>query len=126
MIVKAKETASNFIDGIDAEDLCLVVNGTYRKELKNKLDALPNGTNPSNGLIGLYDSIETYESNRLPSGVNCFVMLKGAVAQPYYINEYDMEKIPLDDNYALELFLYCGTKALAEEAIYYDYVSESV
>ena len=126
MIVQAKETSSDFIDGIDAEDLALVVNGTYRKALKNELDELPNGTAPSNGRIGVYDSVETYESNRLPSGVNAIVMLKGSVALPYFLSEYAAEKVPFDDAIALETFLYNGSKALVEEAIIYDGEAASV
>lgn len=120
MIVQAKETSSDFIDGIDAEDLALVVNGKYRKALKNKLDELPNGTKPENGAIGMYDSLITYESNRLPEGVNCFVMLKESIAFPNYLTEYDAEKVPFDDAIALETYLYNGIGALAEEAIYFD------
>ena len=120
MIVKAKETSSDFIDGIDAEDLALVVNGTYRKALKNDLDALPNGTAPANGAIGTYDSVTVYESNRLPEGVNAIVMLKGAIAQPRLISDYQAEKVPFDDAIALETFLYTGVKTLVEEAVYYD------
>lgn len=120
MIVKAKETSSDFIDGIDAEDLALVVNGTYRKALKNDLDSLPNGTEPANGAIGTYDSVTVYESNRLPEGVNAIVMLKGAIAQPRLISDYQAEKVPFDDAIALETFLYTGVKTLVEEAVYYD------
>lgn len=120
MIVAAKETSSDFIDGIDAEDLALVVNGTYRKALKNELDALPNGTAPSNGAIGTYDSVVTYESNRLPEGVNCFVMLKGAIAEPRFLSEYSAEKVPFDDAIALETFLYSGVETLVPEAVLYD------
>lgn len=120
MIVEAKNTKSDFIDGIDAEDLALVVNGKYRKALKNKLDELPNGTAPQNGVIGMYDSLITYESNRLPDGVNCFVMLKESIAFPNYVSEYDAEKIQFDDAIALESFFYNGIGALNAEAIYYD------
>lgn len=120
MIVGAKETSSDFIDGIDAEDLALVVNGTYRKALKNDLDSLPNGTAPANGAIGTYDSVTVYESNRLPEGVNAIVMLKGAIAQPRLISDYQAEKVPFDDAIALETFLYTGVKTLVEEAVYYD------
>ena len=119
MIVAAKETQSDFIDGIDAEDLALVVNGTYRKEIKNDLDELPNGTAPSNGRIGMYDSLEVFESNRLPSGINAIVMLKESVAQPHFLSEYGAEKVPFDDAIALETFLYSGRGALAPEAIIY-------
>lgn len=120
MIVRAKETSSDFIDGIDAEDLALVVNGTYRKALKNDLDSLPNGTTPANGAIGTYDSVTVYESNRLPEGVNAIVMLKGAIAQPRLISDYQAEKVPFDDAIALETFLYTGVKTLVEEAVCYD------
>lgn len=119
MIVTAKATSSDFIDGIDAEDLALVLDGTYRKALKNDLDALPNGTAPSNGRVGTYDSIETYESNRMPAGIHAILMLKESVAEPWYTSEYNAEKIPFDDAIALETFLYSGSEALVPEAIYY-------
>lgn len=120
MIVSAKETQSDFIDGIDAEDLAIVLNGTARKELKNDLDALPNGTEPQNGAIGAYDSVVVYESNRLPENVDMIVTLKGAVAQPYFIDDYQAEKVPFDDAIALESFIYSGRKTLVPEAIIYD------
>lgn len=120
MIVSAKSTESDFIDGIDAEDLAIVLSPTWRKTLKNELDELPNGTTPSNGAIGMYDSIVVHETHRLPEGVNAIVMLKGAVAEPYFLSEYGAEKVPFDDAIALETFLYCGAKTLVDEAILYD------
>jgi hypothetical protein len=120
MIVSAKSTESDFIDGIDAEDLAIVLSPTFRKAIKNDLDELPNGTTPSNGAIGMYDSIVVYESHRLPAGVNAIIMLKGAVAEPYFLSEYDTEKVPFDDAIALETFLYSGVEALVPEAILYD------
>ena len=120
MIVSAKGTHSDFIDGIDAEDLALVVDGEYRKALKNDLDKLPNGTAPGNGIIGRYDTLDVYESNRMPENVKAIVMLKGAIAQPRLISDYQAEKVPFDDAIALETFLYTGVKALVPEAIIYD------
>ena len=120
MIVAAKETSSDFIDGIDAEDLAIVLNGTARKAMKNKIDALPNGTDPRNGEIGTYDGIAVYESNRLPVNVDAIVMLKGAVAQPYFIDDYQAEKVLYDDAIALESFIYSGRGTLVPEAILYD------
>ncbi len=120
MIVEAKSTQSDFIDGIDVEDLAIVLSPAWRKAVKNDLDELPNGTSPSNGAIGMYDSIIVHETHRLPEGVNAIVTLKGAVAQPYYLSEYAAEKIPFDDAIALETFLYNGSGALSDEAILYD------
>lgn len=120
MIVAAKETQSDFIDGIDAEDLAIVLNGTARKDLKNDLDALPNGTSPANGAIGAYDSIIVHESNRLPINVDMIVMLKESVAQPFFVDDYQAEKVPFDDAIALESYLYTGKETLVPEAIIYD------
>lgn len=118
-IVDAKNTSSDFIDGIDAEDLAIVLDGTFRKDMKNDLDKLPNGTAPSNGRIGMYDSVEVYESNRLPQGVHAVIMLKGAIAEPYFVSDYDAEKVPFDDAIALENYLYSGVGTLNPEAVYY-------
>lgn len=120
MIVQAKTVSSDFIDGIDAEDLAIVLSADYTKAMKNELDLLPNGTVASNGLIGRYDGIDTFESNRLGTGVQAVVMLKGAIAQPYLLSEYNAEKINLDDVIALQNFLYTGVEALSPEAIIYD------
>ena len=119
MIVSAKGTTSDFIDGIDAEDLAIVLNGTARKEMKNELDVFPNGTATANGNIGVYDGIAVYESNRLPENVDIIVMLKGSVAQPFFVDDYQAEKVPFDDAIALESFLYSGRKTLVPEAISY-------
>lgn len=119
LISTAKATKNNYIDGIDAEDLVLVVNDVARKSLKDHLDTLPNGTEPKTASIGVYDSVTVYESTRLPENISVVVMMDGAIAQPYYVSEYDAEKIPLDDAIALESFLYKGTKALMPDTIYY-------
>lgn len=120
LILTAKATKNDFIDGIDTEDLVLVVNPKYRRELKDYMDELPNGTEPTNAAIGMYDSVITYEGTRLPEKVSAVVMMNGAIAQPYYVSEYDAEKIPLDDAIALESFLYKGTEALMPDTIYYN------
>lgn len=120
MIVTAKTLQNDFVDGLDVEDLALVLDSTYRKAMKNILDDLPNGTDPSNGAIGSYDSIIVRESTRMPAGCHAMLMRKESIAQPFYVSEFDLEKINLDDAYALEDFLYKGTKALTPDTIFYD------
>ncbi len=119
MIVTAKTLKNDFIDGLDAEDLAIVLDATYRKKMKNVLDDLPNGTSPSNGAIGMYDSIIVRESTRMPAGCHVMLMREESIAQPFYVSEFDLEKINLDDAYALEDFLYKGTKALTPDTIFY-------
>ena len=120
LISTAKVTKNDFVDGVDEELIALVVNTSYKSDLKDYLDGLPNGTSPSNGAIGMYQSVITYESNRMPSDVPAMVMLKEAIALPNYTSEYGAEKVPFDDAIALELFAYSGGEALVPEIILYD------
>ena len=87
--------------------------------MKKILDELPNGTDPKEQAIGMYDSVRVYESTRMPAGVRVAVMIDGAIAQPYYVSEYGAEKVPFDDAVALEDYLYKGTQALMEDTIFY-------
>lgn len=119
LLEKARTLKNNFIDGIESDLLVIVVNSTYRKAMKKILDELPNGTDPKEQAIGMYDSVRVYESNRLPTDVEAVVMMDGAIAQPYYVSEYSAEKVPFDDAVALEDYLYKGTKALMKDTIFY-------
>ena len=119
MLKKARNLKNKFIDGIESELLVIVVNSGYRKAIKKILDELPNGTDPKEQAIGMYDSVRVYESTRLPDGIGATVMMDGAIAQPYYVSEYAAEKIPFDDAVALEDYLYKGTEALMPDTIFY-------
>ena len=119
LLERARTLKNNFIDGIESDLLVIVVNSTYRKAMKKILDELPNGTDPKEQAIGMYDSVRVYESNRLPTDVEAVVMMDGAIAQPYYVSEYSAEKVPFDDAVALEDYLYKGTKALMKDTIFY-------
>lgn len=119
MLEKARNLKNKFIDGIESELLVIVVNSGYRKAIKKILDELPNGTDPKEQAIGMYDSVRVYESTRLPDGIGATVMMDGAIAQPYYVSEYAAEKIPFDDAVALEDYLYKGTEALMPDTIFY-------
>lgn len=119
LLQKARNLQNDFIDGIESDMLVIVVDSSYRKDMKKILDELPNGTDPKEQAIGMYDSVRVYESIRMPEGLHLAVMMDGAIAQPYYVSEYSAEKIPFDDAVALEDYLYKGTQALMEDTIFY-------
>lgn len=119
LLQRARNLKNDFIDGIESDMLVIVVDSTYRKGMKKILDELPNGTDPKEQAIGMYDSVRVYESIRMPKGIRVAVMIDGAIAQPYYVSEYSAEKVPFDDAVALEDYLYKGTQALMEDTIFY-------
>lgn len=119
LLSELRTLKNNYIDGVDNDLIVIVVDNKYRKAMKKILDDMPNGTDPKESAIGMYDSVRVYESNRMPKGIRCTVMMDGAIAQPYYVSEYGAEKVPFDDAVALENFLYKGTKALMEDTIFY-------
>lgn len=119
LIDDVKGTSSDFVDGVDAEDIVVVCDPAYRRAIKNYLDNATVGTDGKTALIGTYDGVEVYESNRLPQNIHVVCMAKGAIAQPYYVEEYNFEKIPLADAFAVETFLHVGTKAVMPETIKY-------
>ena len=119
LLERARNLKNDFIDGIESDLLVIVADSKYRKSMKKILDELPNGTDPKEQAIGMYDSVRVYESTRMPAGVRVAVMIDGAIAQPYYVSEYGAEKVPFDDAVALEDYLYKGTQALMEDTIFY-------
>jgi hypothetical protein len=125
LIVKIETVANSFIDGIDREMIGIVLTPAQASLLRNLIDTLLiEGNRIENGLLGKFHGVDVYVSNRLPKGVgqvvNMIGMVKGAVAQPVLLaDQYAMEKIPLSNDWAVELFYDYGTKALLEDTIFY-------
>ena len=125
LIVKIETISNDFIDGVDRDDIVIVVNNTKASLLRNKIDTLLiEGNRIENGLLGKFHGVDIYTSNRLPKGtlqvVDMFGMVRGAVAQPVKPpKQYLAEKIPLSDDWAVQLFFNYGTDALMEDTIFY-------
>ena len=125
LIVKVETISNAFIDGVDRDDIAIVLNPTKASALRVKIDTLfAEGNRIENGLLGQFHGVDVFVSNRLPKGVgqvvDMFGMVKGAVAQPILLaDQYQSEKIPLSNDWAVELFYDYGTKALMADAVFY-------
>lgn len=119
LLSELRTLKNNFIDGVDDDLIVLTIDNKYRKSMKKILDELPNGTDPKESAIGMYDGVRVYEANRMPKGIRATVMMDGAIAQPWYVTDYTAEKILYDDAVSLESFLYKGTEALMPDTIFY-------
>ena len=125
LIVKVESISNAFIDGVDRDDIAVVLSPEKASLLRTKIDnLLIEGNRIENGLLGKFHGVDVYTSNRLPKGtlqvVDMMAMVKGAVAQPVLLaDQYQAEKIPLSNDWAVELFYDYGTKALMEDTIFY-------
>ena len=125
LIVKIETISNSFIDGVDRDDIAIVLSPAQASLLRNKIDTLLiEGNRIENGLLGKFHGVDIYTSNRLPKGVGQVVdmvgMVKGAIAQPVLLaDNYQAEKIPLSNDWAVELFYDYGTTTLLTDALFY-------
>lgn len=125
-LILAVETVSNsFVDGVDRNDIAVVLSPAWASALRLEIDALPATDNTvANGLIGKFHGVDIYTSNRMPKGVGQVVdavaMRYDSMGQPVVIADaYADEKIPLSNDHAVELFYDYATDALCPDLVFY-------
>ena len=125
LIVKVETISTSFIDGVDRDDIAIVLSPTKASALRTKIDNLfAEGNRIENGLIGQFHGVDIYVSNRMPKValqvVDMFGMVKGAIAQPVLLADgYQPEKIQLSNDWAVALFYDYGTTTLLSDALFY-------
>ena len=119
IILNVEKTENDYVDGVDRDMLVLTVKPEIYSQIKNYINEVPNS------LTGvtekMFNDVRIFSNNRQTKDVIC--MIDGAVAQPVVTDEYDLEKIPLSNNFGLELFFSKGTKAIMPDLIKYANVS---
>jgi hypothetical protein len=119
--IQTLETTSNdYVDGVEREQMALVLSPSLYGKVKTALNDCYNfaGTVADEVFKGI-NGVATFSSNRLPDGVDYILMAMDSVAQPVMITNVEVEKIPLSNEYAVEVFYRYGTKALAQELCIY-------
>ena len=120
LILNVEETNNDYVDGVDRELLVLTVKPTIYSQVKNYINEV---TNSLNGVTEkIFNDVRIFSNHRQTADAIC--MIDGAVAQPVVTDEYDLEKIPLSNNFGLELFFSKGTKAIMPDLIKYANLGE--
>lgn len=121
LILSVETTVNDFVDGVDRDMLVLTVKPAIYSAIKLHINEV------ANSLTGVtekyFNNVRIYSNNRQTKDAIC--MIDGAVAQPVVTDEYDLEKIPLSNNYGLELFFSKGTKAIMPDLIKYANVTNA-
>lgn len=113
LIQSVETTVNDWVDGVDREMLILSVTPKLYGKLKNFINKI------NNSLTGFdedyFNKVRIYSNLRQTKDAIC--MVEGAVAQLVTTDQYDVEKIPLSNDYALELFFSKGTKSVMPDLI---------
>ena len=120
IIVSLEKTKTDYVDGVEREQMALVCSPDLYQAIKNELNDCYNfaGTTADEVFKGL-DGVAAFSSNRLPSGVDYVLMTMDSIAQPVMMTDADVEKIPLSNEMAVEIFYRYGAKVLASELVIY-------
>ena len=120
VIVKLATTTNDYVDGVDRENMALIVSPKLYSKLKTELNDVYNfsGTVEEGTFKGI-NGVAVFEALRLPEGVDYILLTMDSVAQPTLITGVDVEKIPLSNDYAISVFYRYGTKTLATELALY-------
>lgn len=115
LIQDVETTKNDWVDGVDRDMLVLTVTPSVYGKLANYIDSIPNSINGINDEI--FHKVRIFSNHRQTKDAIC--MIDGAVGQLVTTDEYDAEKIPLSNDYGLELFFSKGTKAVMPDLIKY-------
>ena len=122
--VKLETTKNEFVDGVEREQMAYVLSPELHQLVKDELNYCYNfAGNVADELFKGLDGVAVFSSNRLPSGVDYMLITMDSIAQPVMMTDTDIEKIPLSNEYAVEVFWRNGTKVLAKELVLYGAMS---
>lgn len=116
-LIQSVETVSNDnVDGVDRDMLVLTVSPAVYGQLRNYIDSLPN---PLDGGVDVkrFHDVRIFSNTR--QTVDAICMAEGAIAQPVVAQPYEVDRIPLSNALAIELFYHYGTQAVMADLIKY-------
>lgn len=118
-LIQAVETVKNdFVDGVDRTLIHLVCSPSFYGQLRTYIDKVNDGGATAEE-INLFHGVKVYSSVYLPTGKSAVVMAQGSVTQPVLPTVCAPERVPLSNAIATGLFYSYGTKAVAEDLIFY-------
>lgn len=115
-MIQSIETVNNdWVDGVDREDICLVLSVKAYGKLRNYIDKVMVENDAGKEEIALFHGVRVYSNTR--QTVDIIATIFGSGAQPVMVKEYQDEKIPLSDAHAVELFYSYGTAVVTPDLV---------
>jgi hypothetical protein len=116
LIQSVETTENDNVDGVDRDMLVVTVTPAIYGQIRNYVDSLPN---PREGGVdaSFFHDVRIFSNTRQTEDAIC--MAYGSVAQPVVAKPYELDRIPLSNAIAIELFYHYGTQAVMPDLIKY-------
>lgn len=116
-LIQTLEIVDNeYVDGVDRELMVISLNPKAYGQVRNFLDTIKNpNIDSSEEEIKLFHGVKVISNHRQTK--EAIAMIDGAIAQPVHVYQYDVEKVPLSNDFAMVLFYDYGTKAITPDLI---------
>lgn len=120
LILTLHETKNQFVDGVEKNDIHVVLSPAAYEEMRDYIDTKANANVKTDiEEFGKYHGVWIYSNNHQPEGIEMIAMCKGAIAEPIKRSEYRVERVPFSDAYNVGFPFYYGCKAVMPDLIYY-------
>lgn len=120
LVLKLHTTKNDFVDGVEKNDIHVVLSPTAYEEMRDYIDTKANANVQTDiEEFGKFHGVWVYSNNHQPEGVEMIAMCKGSIAEPVKPSTYRAEKIQFSDAYNVGLPYYYGCKSVMPDLIYY-------
>lgn len=117
-IVTLTSLSTNYIDGIDREDIRIQVTDEIFEDIHNFIDTRSNANiDTAANDFGKYHGVVIEATNHLPNGVNFIVQAVESIAQPVMVTKINSHAVDFSEAIGTEVFFHYGTKAVTPELI---------
>ena len=120
IIQKMETTKNKYVRGVNRSLMAFVACPKLYGKLKNKLN---NNYNANFAVadeeLPGFNGVAVFSCIYLPEDVDYILIVLESVAQPLTVDEYAGDRIPMSNDFAVELFYDYGTKTLAGDLILY-------
>ncbi len=118
--MKLHTTKNDFVDGIEKEDIHIVLSPEAYEEMRDYIDTKGNANVKTDvAEFGRYHGAWIYSNVHQPEDVEIIAMCTGSIAEPVMADEYTAKQIELSNAYAIGMFYHYGCKVVMPDLIFY-------
>lgn len=120
VVMKLHTAKNEFVDGIEKEDIHVVLSPEAYEEMRDYIDTKGNANVKTDvAEFGRYHGAWIYSNVHQPDGVEIIAMCTGSIAEPVMADEYQAKQIELSNAYAIGMFFHYGCAVVMPDLIFY-------